>query len=77
MVIEVEYFKVQGTISLSRNVNRPKGYQYYVSKSSKITYLEQKDSFKGLAVIVDEKFSFREHLNILTATVLFYCIKVW
>jgi len=33
-----------------------------ISKNSKITYLEQKDSFKDLiGIIVDEK-SFREHI---------------
>jgi len=26
-------------------------------------HFEQKDSFKDLAIIVDEKLSFREHLN--------------
>jgi len=44
-------------LSLRKNVN--KDYQYY----SKITYLEQKDSFKDLGIIVDEKLSFREYIN--------------
>jgi len=48
-------------LSLGRNVN--KGYRCYISKNSKITYLEQKDSFKDLGIIVDEKLIFREHIN--------------
>jgi len=32
-------------------------------KNSKITYLEQNDSFKDLGIIVDEKLSSREHIN--------------
>jgi len=50
-------------LSLGRNVN--KDYRYYISKNSKIrpTYLEQKDSLKDLGIVVDEKLSFREHIN--------------
>jgi len=48
-------------LSQGRNVN--KDYQYYISKNSKITYLEQKNSFKDLGKFADEKLSFREHMN--------------
>jgi len=47
--------------TLRRNVN--KGYRYYISKNSKITCLKQKDSFKDLGITVDEKLSFREHID--------------
>jgi len=32
-------------------------------KNSRITYLEQKDSFKDLRIIVDQKLSLRKHIN--------------
>jgi len=36
---------------------------YSLPENNKFTYLDQKDSFKDLGIIVDKKLSFREHIN--------------
>ena len=48
-------------LSLGRNVD--KSYQHFILDNNNITYLEHKDSFKDLGIIIDEKLSFKEHIN--------------
>jgi len=60
MVIEVEYFKSVRYYLLAEMLL--KVIDTICQKIVKL-HLEQKDSFKDLRIIVDEKVSFREHIN--------------
>ena len=48
-------------VSFGRYVD--KSYMYNISQNNHITFLDRKQSFKDLGVIIDEKLTFRDHIH--------------